>query len=219
MCIRDSLHPAHLDAAEFARLVEGGVILPYLDIPVQHAADRVLRGMRRGYGRIELDRIFGRLREIDGLVLRTTVMTGFPGETAGDFRDLLDFLERILFDHVGVFVYSPEEGTTASGRKVSRRVALSRRDAVVELQMEISHERLARLEGRRLRVLVDEACRPEERPESSVTAIGRYAGQAYEIDGVTWLSGTLPAPGAVVEARVERAEAYDLFARIVRDFR
>ena len=213
------LHPRHLDVEGLVRLIESGAILPYLDIPVQHAADGVLRRMRRGYGRSDLERIFGRLREVEGLTLRTTAMTGFPGETDEDFRELADFLERTAFDHVGVFVFSPEEGTSARGKAVPRARALARRDELLELQMEISHERLTRLEDARVEVLVDGKCAPEDRPEPSIGAVGRFAGQAWEIDGVCWLSGEPPPAGRIVEARVARAEAYDLFVEPAGDFR
>lgn len=213
------LHPRHLDVEGLVRLIESRTILPYLDIPVQHAADGVLRRMRRGYGRADLHRIFGRLREVEGLTLRTTAMTGFPGETAEDFRELLDFLEQTAFDHVGVFVFSPEEGTKAHGAVVPRAKALARRDEVIDLQMEISHERLARLENTTVEVLVDGPCEPAERPDPSIMAVGRFAGQAWEIDGVCWLSGEAPGAGSIVEARVARAEAYDLFVQPAGDFR
>lgn len=210
------LHPLHIDAARIIDLCNGGRICRYLDIPVQHASDRVLGRMGRGYGRVDLERLFERLRlEIDGLVLRTTVMVGFPGETEADFEELLGFLQAVSFDHVGVFTYSREAGTRAARlrRRVPADVAERRRDMLLDIQMDSSGERLSRRVGQVETILVDEVLKESERPAPAVWGVGRYYGQAYEVDGVTFLTGGECAPGEFVTARIEESLAYDLVAR------
>ncbi len=214
------MHPAHTDAKEICRLSESGIIIPYLDIPIQHVSDGVLRRMKRGYGRRELEDIIGTLRSIDpGMVLRTTVMTGFPGETDEDFQELTDFLEKYRFDHVGVFSYSAENGTPAAslGSTISEDTARSRADEVISIQMDISYERLAERDGKRLKVLVDDLVAPDHAPVSGVWGTGRFYGQSYEIDGVIYLSGRKTEPGSFSLADVTEVEAYDLFATVRED--
>ena len=214
------LHPARVDPLEIIGLAERGVILPYLDIPVQHASDRILERMGRGYGLEDLRRIFGALRSsgVD-FVLRTTVMVGFPGESDSDFRVLHDFLDEFSLDHVGVFEFSPERGTGAAlfGEQVPERVKVDRRDELLELQMDISHERLGSRVGGRETIIVDGLLDEEERPGPDIWGVGRFYGQSFEIDGVTFLSGTEVAPGRFASGRILEAEAYDLFASIDRD--
>ena len=214
------LHPARVDQKRMIALAEREVIIPYLDIPVQHASDPLLESMGRGYRLDDLRRIFGALRSsrID-FVLRTTVMVGFPGETDSDFRILNDFLEEVSFDHVGVFEFSPENGTRAALLEgmVPDEIKMDRRDALIELQMDISHERLGALIGEREKILVDELLDENERPNPDIWGSGRFYGQSYEIDGVTYLSGTEVAPGRFASGRILEAEAYDLFASLDRD--
>jgi ribosomal protein S12 methylthiotransferase len=214
------LHPSRLDPERVIELAGRGVIIPYLDIPVQHASDRILGRMGRGYGLDDLRRVFETLRSSRfDFVLRTTVMVGFPGETDSDFRVLSDFLEEFSFDHVGVFEFSPEKGTGAASLegRVPERTALERRDMLLELQMDISHERLGVRVGTRETVLVDELLDEGERPSPDIWGIGRFYGQSYEIDGVTYLSGTEVIPGRFASGRILEAEAYDLFASLDRD--
>jgi ribosomal protein S12 methylthiotransferase len=214
------LHPARVDPRRIIGLAEREAILPYLDIPVQHASDRVLERMGRGYGLDDLRRIFGALRSSRiEFALRTTVMVGFPGETDSDFRMLHDFLDEFSLDHVGVFEFSPERGTRAAllEERVPERTKVDRRDAILELQMDISHERLGARIGGRETILVDGLLEEDERPSPDVWGIGRFYGQSYEIDGVTFLSGTELAPGRFASGRILEAEAYDLFASIDRD--
>jgi ribosomal protein S12 methylthiotransferase len=215
------LHPAHIDPGPIVDLIEGGVICPYLDIPIQHVSDSILTRMGRGYGRADLERLFGVLRSpsVD-IALRTTVMVGFPGETEDEFDELLRFLERVRFDHVGVFTYSDEEGTAAAsmGYKVSDSQARGRKEELLDFQMDISHERLAARVGRTETVLVDEVLQAGEKPGPDVWGTGRMAGQAYEIDGVAFLEGSAVETGSFIDARIRKAEAYDVFAVVCQDF-
>jgi ribosomal protein S12 methylthiotransferase len=139
------LHPKHIDVERTVWLLGSGSIIPYLDIPIQHASDSVLERMGRRYGRKRLLELFTSLRRAHpDLVLRTTVMTGFPGETEEDLEILIDFLEEIRFDHVGVFEFSPERGTPAAHMepKIHPETVVERRDMLIELQMDISQDRL-----------------------------------------------------------------------------
>ncbi len=216
-------HPAHIDPARIVPLIKGGALVPYIDMPIQHASDRVLELMGRTYTRRSLESLLDALRSgVGDLVLRTTVLVGFPGERESDFRELLSFIEEAAFDHVGVFAYSRESGTRAAslGNRVSARVAAQRRDEILELQMEISEERLASRVGAELDVLVDEEIPDEERPEDAFTLAGRFYGQTHEVDGVTYIGGASSRPGEFVRARVVKAGPYDLFAEALPgDFR
>jgi len=211
------LHPAHIEAERLVPLIRGGALCPYLDIPIQHVSDRILKRMGRPYARRDLAALFDRLRSsIDDLVLRTTVMVGFPGETDADFRELADFLEETAFDHVGVFTFSPEQGTEAYAlrKRIPEGIALERKDALLDLQMDISQERLNARLGSELAILVDSALPAGERPSREIGWVGRFFGQAFEVDGVTYLRGAVPGPGAMVRGRVHEAQAYDLIAEV-----
>ncbi len=211
------LHPGHVDVDELLRIYSEGKILPYLDIPIQHVSDRILSAMGRGYGKDQLMSLFSRLKsEVDDLVLRTTVMVGFPGENEDDFEELVEFLERFEIDHVGVFTYSAEEGTRASSYRdaVEINTAEERKNIIEDIQMDISHEHLAGRTGTFERVLVDEIIDPDLSPQEGVWGQGRFYGQAYEIDGIVFLSGKQAEPGEFVEVRIDKAEAYDLFGGI-----
>lgn len=215
-------HPAHLDAKRVGELMRAGAIVPYLDVPIQHASDRVLALMGRPYTRRALEKLFDDLRAAcDAVVLRTTALVGFPGEKEADFRELAEFLEDVAFDHVGVFEYSRERDTRAASLpgRVPARVAAARRQELLEAQMGISEERLAARVGTELEVLVDEAVPEEERPDERSRWAGRFYGQAHEIDGLTYVRGDV-RPGALVRARIVEAGPYDLFAEPARgDFR
>ncbi len=207
------LHPARVDAAAVAETIRSTKVVPYLDIPIQHVSDPVLARMGRGYTGDDLRRIFDTLRaSVDGLVLRTTLMTGFPGETQEDFELLADFLEEYRFDHAGIFRWSPERGTPAErfDGRVDDWMVSEWIEELSSIQFDISADRLAEMEGKRLEVLVDE--------RSAGVARGRWYGQAPEIDGVVWLEDSRARPGTIGKCVVERSEAYDLFARGAGDF-
>ena len=189
-----------------------------MDIPIQHISDDVLRGMGRPYGRADLERLFEALRSrVERLVIRTTVMVGFPGETRAAFEDLAGFLEAYEFDHVGVFTYSPERGTGAKrlGGAVPAAEAVRRRDEILDLQMDVSHRLLEMRVGREETIIVDGHIPPADAPRPGVWGVGRFYGQAYEVDGLTFLNGRRRPPGELAVGRVEQAEAYDLFARVI----
>tara|TARA_Y100000817_G_scaffold232549_1_gene184936 strand:+ start:1467 stop:2765 length:1299 start_codon:yes stop_codon:yes gene_type:complete len=190
-------------------------ILPYLDMPIQHGSDRILNLMRRPERRKTIIERTGWLREaIPGLTLRTTVIVGFPGESEDDFSQMLELLEEIQFERVGAFTYSVEEGTRAERLPghVPQDVMDDRLEELMELQRAISFERNSMYVGRETDVLVDQPLNDD--PEYG--AVGRTAGQALDVDGVTHLIGSgVWNPGEFVRARVVGAHDYDLVAEIV----
>ena len=207
------LHPDRLTPAFVDFLMESGKILPYLDVPVQHIDDAILSRMNRVPAGEHIRRMFRYLREKNPLfALRTTIMTGFPGETELQFRRVLDFLEDAEIDRVGAFVYSPEEGTRAASfpDPVPRKVGEERYARLMELQSVLSRERNALFVGRELDVLVEEV------DGESGEAWGRSYRDAPEVDGMVCVSGAGGAvPGTFVRARITDCEEYDLFGEAV----
>ena len=191
-------------------------VLPYVDMPLQHISDRLLKAMRRNVKRDAQRTLLDKLRAIDGMVLRTTFITGFPGETDEDFQQLYDWVREVEFDHVGVFTFSPEENTEAFDLPdpVPAHVAEERRDALMELQASISRRRNESRIGQRLQVLVDGVSEEHE-----YVLEGRHYGQALDIDGVVYLSfddDAQPAlPGTFVNVEIEDASEYDLVGRVL----
>ena len=205
-------YPHQVTDALVAAIAECDRVVPYLDMPIQHADDAVLLAMQRRTTRREIEDILRRLRDaIPDIVLRTSFIVGFPGETEAQFERLLAFVSEQRFDRVGVFTYSAEEGTRAARwpDDVPAEVKAARRDRLMELQQAISAEKHARLVGRTVEVLVEGPS-----AESEWLLEGRTAGQAPEIDGVTYVArGTAP-PGAIVPARVVQAGPYDLVVHL-----
>ncbi len=189
-------------------------ILPYLDMPIQHGSDRILRLMRRPERRATiLDRVAWLREAIPGITLRTTVIVGFPGETDDDFRQLLELLEEVEFDRVGAFAYSLEEGTRAAEMDghLDEDVKRDRLEELMELQRGISFDRNLAMLGRRATALVDR----RSTDDPGYVAQARTTAQALDVDGVTWLKGPAsPAPGAIVEVEIVEALDYDLVAEV-----
>ncbi len=191
-------------------------ILPYLDIPIQHGSDRVLQLMRRPERRKTILERLAWLRDaVSGITLRTTVIVGFPGETPGDFRQLLDLLEEVQFDRVGVFTYSAEEGTRAAEMDghLDEDVKRERLEELMELQRGISFDRNLALVGRRAPALVDRLV--DDDPEFA--AVARTPAQALDVDGVTQVRAASGLePGDMVEVEIVEALDYDLVAEVRR---
>ena len=185
-------------------------IVPYIDMPIQHATDRMLERMRRPERLRTLREKLAWLRgAIPDLAIRTTCLVGFPGETAEDFQALLGFLEEAQFDRMGAFAYSPQEGTRAMQYQddVDDAVKRDRLEEIVEVQRAISAERLARFVGRDVDVLVDRL------EEEEGIKVGRVQWQADDVDGVTYLEqGGWAQPGGFVRARITASEDYDFQA-------
>jgi ribosomal protein S12 methylthiotransferase len=173
-------------------------VLPYVDVPLQHASDAVLAAMKRGTTGDRQRRLVEKLRAgIPGLTLRTTFVVGFPGETDADFAELLDFVRWARFDRVGVFRYSDEEGTAGAAlpNKVPRKLARERYRALTKLQASILAEKLAARIGEEDVALVDAAIGRDK-------AQARLASQAPEIDGVTFVRGKNLRAGDLVRVRI-----------------
>ena len=195
----------HVD--DLIPLMRDGKILPYLDIPLQHASPRILKLMKRP-GAIErtLERIHAWRAICPEITLRSTFIVGFPGETEEDFQMLLDFLEKASLDRVGCFKYSPVDGAKANELPdpVPEDVKEERFQRFMELQQRISTRKLAEKVGKTIWVLVDEV--------DDEGAIARTMGDAPEIDGVVYLNGEVALkPGDLVQVRIEHADEYDLW--------
>ncbi|HHR6207428.1 TPA: 30S ribosomal protein S12 methylthiotransferase RimO [Providencia alcalifaciens] len=194
-------------------LMVEGKVLPYLDIPLQHASPKILKLMKRP-GAVErtLERI-KRWREMcPELTLRSTFIVGFPGETEEDFQMLLDFLQEARLDRVGCFKYSPVEGAKANelADQVPEDVKEERYHRFMQLQQEISTQRLQEKVGRELWVIVDEV--------DDEGAVGRSMADAPEIDGMVYLNGEFDVKaGDIVKVLIEHADEYDLWGAVVTE--
>jgi len=203
------LYPTALSDELIEVLASSKRVLPYVDVPLQHASDRILALMRRGSTEARQRRLVERLRErISDVTLRTTYMVGFPGEDEEDFARLCDFVRETRFDRVGVFRYSDEEGTAAYQLpgKVPRAVARKRYRHLCEIQREIMREKLQSRVGEVSRALVDAVI-------GGGLAQARLPSQAPEIDGVVFLKGDVQ-PGDLVDARITGVRDVDLEAEL-----
>ena len=193
---------------EVIPLMAQGKILPYLDIPFQHASPRILKAMKRpAFEDKTLARIHRWRQECPDLTLRSTFIVGFPGETESDFQYLLDWMSEAQLDRVGCFQYSPVEGAPANALEgaVPDEVKQERWDRFMAHQQAISTERLARRVGKEIEVLIDEV--------DEGGAIGRSSADAPEIDGCVYVdSESALKPGDKVRVRVTDSDEYDLWA-------
>jgi ribosomal protein S12 methylthiotransferase len=201
----------------------GPRILPYLDMPLQHGSDRMLQAMRRPERRDTIRQRVAWLRDaIPGLVLRTTVIVGFPGETDEDVRELVDLLEELRFDRVGGFAYSEEEGTRAATLpdQVPPSLRMERLEEVMDVQRSIAFDRNLDLVGSVQRVLVDRRL-GEDEADPEFFAVGRTEGQAPDVDGVTHLvekgrrAYDRAVPGSFVDVEIVGVAEYDLIGEVV----
>jgi len=188
-------------------------IAKYLDMPLQHASDRLLRSMRRGRDSAFLIALLAKLRaRIPGLTFRTSLIAGLPGETEDDFALLKEFVRTQRFERMGCFQYSDEEGTAAYDfpDKVPQKVIERRWREVMAVQKRINREQNRALIGKRLEVLVEGPS-----PESEHLLVGRHEGQAPDIDGVVYINDGFGYPGEFVTVEVTEAHDYDLVGRVV----
>ena len=201
------LHPAHVNDRLVTRWARARVV-PYLDMPVQHGDDGVLRAMRRAVTARRMKEIVAQFREaIPGVTVRTTVLVGFPGETEAAFDNLLGFIEDVAFDRLGVFTYSTEEGTPAAtmADPVPAATMTERAALVEETQDRLAWPRQKALFGTSQTVLVD-----GPGPDRAFPFEGRLAGQAPEIDGVVLLRDKRLTPGRFAEVRIVEVDGYEL---------
>jgi ribosomal protein S12 methylthiotransferase len=204
-------YPSYFTDELYETLASTNKVLPYLDMPLQHINDRLLKVMNRRHTRAETEAIVARLRAtIPGLVLRTTFIVGFPGETEAEFEELLEYVEATSFERLGVFTYSFEPDTPAAKLPghLPEEVKNERRDRVMGAQQAIAFAFNRGLVGRSLDVLIDGPA-----AEGKDLWVGRTYADAPDVDGLTYVRGAHLEPGDLVGCEVVGAEGYDLLAR------
>jgi ribosomal protein S12 methylthiotransferase len=210
-------YPTHISDGFLDVLAEEPKAVRYLDMPLQHCSQRVLRLMKRGGTRQSLERLIERVRSrVPGIGVRTTFITGFPGETEEDFEELMSFVRTVEFDRVGVFTYSDEEGTPAFALpdKIDPKIAKQRQRRLMKEQAGISRRKNRSRIGETVTVLFE-----GEAKESELLWQGRMETQAPDIDGCVLINdvpeGVLPVAGDIVNVEITEAHEYDLVGRIV----
>ena len=202
-------HPAHLSQRIIDSIAESDKVCNYIDMPVQHASDAVLKSMKRGLNQKGIkDRINLLRKASPGIAIRTTLIVGYPGETENDFKELYNFVEETKFDRLGVFTYSEEQGTTAADLEdnIPQEIKNDRKNQIIELQHDISLERNESFIGKSLRVLVDQS--------GNNISVGRTEFDSPEIDNIVHIEGNVPK-GTFVNIAVERANEYELIGKPV----
>lgn len=210
-------YPTHISDAFLEAIAETPKAVKYLDMPLQHASRKVLKLMKRGGNRESLEKLIRRVREkVPGITIRTTFITGFPGETNEDFEELMTFIKNCEFDNVGVFTYSDEEGTAAFELpdKVDTKIAKRRRTALMKEQAKISKRKNKAKVGKTFPVLFEGISQ-----ESDLLYQGRLEGQAQEIDGYILINDMpedfIPKIGEIYNVRITEAHEYDLIGEIL----
>jgi len=203
-------YPSYFTDAMIEAIASTPNVVKYVDMPLQHISDPMLKGMKRQITKAETLDLMRRLRAgVPGLVLRTTFIVGFPGETDADFDELEAFVKDAKFDRAGAFKYSPEKGTPA-GRypgQVDEAVKEARYDRIMRAQQAVAFDRQRKWLGQEVEVLVDS--------KAGKRWVGRTYGDAPEIDGVIYLTGGKPKVGDLLRVKVTRAEGYDLHGKVV----
>jgi ribosomal protein S12 methylthiotransferase len=187
-------------------------ICPYVDIPLQHASQDILKAMGRSHDIARNLALVEELRHrIPGVALRTTFITGFPGETDRDFRALMDFVDRVRFDHVGVFMYSDDTDLPSNrlADHVDDTTKQARLGRLMARQAAISRQNNEALVGTVQRVLVEGTAEGD-----ASVMVGRTARQAPEIDGIVYIEGGAPRPGTFVDVTITKAHDYDLTGQV-----
>jgi ribosomal protein S12 methylthiotransferase len=210
-------YPTHISDAFLAAIAETPKAVKYLDMPLQHASRNVLKLMKRGGTRESLEKLIARVRErVPGIAIRTTFITGFPGETDEDFEELIKFVQNCHFDNLGVFTYSDEEGTAAYDlpNKVDAKTAKQRRNRLMKEQAKISKQINKSKIGQTYRVLFEGLSQ-----ESDLLFQGRLESQTQEIDGYILINDMPedldPKIGAIYDVKITEAHEYDLVGAII----
>ena len=210
-------YPTHISDAFLAAIAETPKAVKYLDMPLQHASRNVLKLMKRGGNRESLERLIARVRErVPGIAIRTTFITGFPGETEEDFAELMTFVRNCRFDNVGVFTYSDEEGTPAFElpNKVDTKIAKQRRSRLMKEQAKISKQLNRAKVGQTYKIMFEGLSQ-----ESDLLFQGRFEGQTQDIDGYVLINdmpeNLKPEMGAIYNVRITEAHEYDLIGELV----
>lgn len=208
-------YPTGLTPDVMAAIQETPNCLPYLDLPLQHSHPEILRAMNRPWQGQVNDEIMERIKiSLPSAVLRTTFIVGFPGETQEHFQHLLEFTQRHKFDHVGVFTFSPEEGTPAYNlpHQIPAEIMAARRDQLMALQQPISLQKNQQEVGKIVDVLIE-----QENPETG-ELIGRSGRFSPEVDGQVYVKGEARL-GTIVKVAIQSADAYDLYGQVVNSDR
>lgn len=203
------VYPDLLDEAFFKKMKDLPKVVPYLDMPIQHASNRILKTMNRHTSQEDLRRVIAMAREIlPEIVLRSTVMVGFPGESQEDFNTLLSFIREVAFDKLGAFKYSDEDAAPSYRLpgKISEDVKEERFQKIMDLQREISEEKLTHYVGKIMDVIVDEVYND--------SWIGRTKGDSPEVDGIVYVSGGGAKIGDILKVRIISSSEYDLTGEI-----
>jgi len=202
-------HPAHLSQRIIDAMAGCDKICNYLDMPIQHAADTILKSMKRGLGQDGIRNRINRLRSaIPEIAIRTTIIVGYPGETEDDFNSLRAFVEEMKFDRLGIFTYSEEEGTSAAhlDDNIPRQVKDDRKNILLDIQHEISLDRNESFIDKTLKVLVDQ--------EGENVSVGRTEYDSPEIDNIVHIQSKVDK-GNFVHVKIESANEYELIGSIV----
>lgn len=198
-------HPRHFTEELIEEIADNKKVVKYIDMPLQHISDKILKKMRRGISSRAIRRLIARLRQrIPGLFLRTAVIVGFPGETEDDFRELVDFIKEAKFERLGAFKYSQEENTPA-GRlpnQTSEPIKARRLDAVMKTQQEIAFMINRRLKGKVVEIIADEI--------NGQKVVGRTYGDAPEVDGNIFVKGKGFTEGKIYKVKIVGYRGYDL---------
>ncbi len=206
------LHPAHINNDIINSIASLDKVIPYLDIPIQHVSSNILKMMNRKHDRNHLETLIEKLKaEIEGLVLRTTVMLGFPGEEEADFEELYHFIEKVEFDWLGAFTFNPEEGTAAADlpHQLEETIKKNRLDTILKLQQKITRKKnIARINNRE-KILVSGQL-------SSNLYVGRAYFQAPEVDGLTLIKSNSKLPrGEFTRVRFAGVRNYDMIGELI----
>ncbi len=207
------LHPAHLNSELIEVIASMERICKYIDLPLQHISDRILKEMNRKMGGREIEDLLALLRaSIPGVVLRTTFIVGFPGETEREFEELLEFVWRSKFGRLGCFPYSPQKGTPAARLpgQIPAEVKREREERLLALQVEVSRTVNQKRVGREEIALIEEEISPN-------TYSGRTQGEAPEIDGGVIIKGEGLKPGDMVRIKITGSSDFDLIAQVIND--
>ena len=202
-------HPAHLSQRIIDAMADCEKVCNYLDMPIQHASDDVLKSMRRGLGQDGIRNRITRLRDaVPEIGLRTTLIVGYPGETEDDYKELRDFVEEIRFDRLGVFTYSEEEGTLAADLKdnIPRETKDFRKNEILEIQHDISFEKNERFIGKTIKVVIDKS--------GEEASVGRSEYDSPEIDNIVHVKGHAEA-GVFYDVKITEVNEYELIGDIV----
>jgi ribosomal protein S12 methylthiotransferase len=205
------LYPTSIDTKLLDTIASEEKVCKYIDMPLQHSEEKILRLMGRGGGRPFFENLVSGIREvIPDVNIRTTFIVGFPGETEEDFEGLLSFVRKARFDRLGAFTYSKEDGTTAFTLKgqVLKRVKMQRYNRIMEVQSAVSLEKNKSLVGKRFKALVDEV--------DNNIAISRIYSQAPDIDGVVIIENCVAKKGSFVDVEITEAYDYDLKGAVVK---